>query len=64
MRLFQKDLWCGWGVQTLSYKNPAYNPISYQLGSLWSHDNSSIAAGLKRYSYQQEVRPKLAITYY
>jgi glycogen debranching enzyme len=50
-RLFQPDLWCGWGVRTLSSLNPAYNPISYQLGSVWPHDNSFIAAGLKRYGF-------------
>ena len=54
-RLFQNDLWCGWGVRTLSSKNSAYNPISYQRGSVWPHDNSSIAAGLKRYGYHQEA---------
>ena len=54
-RLFQPDLWCGWGIRTLSSLNPAYNPISYQLGSVWPHDNSAIAMGLKRYSYHQEA---------
>jgi glycogen debranching enzyme len=54
-RLFQEDMWCGWGVRTLSNKNPAYNPISYQLGSVWPHDNAFIAAGLKRYGYHQEA---------
>jgi glycogen debranching enzyme len=54
-RLFQPDMWCGWGVRTLSAQNPAYNPISYQRGSVWPVDNSSIAAGLKRYGYHQEV---------
>jgi glycogen debranching enzyme len=54
-RLFQPDLWCGWGVRTLSAQNPAYNPISYQLGCVWPHDNSLIAAGLKRYGYAQEA---------
>ncbi len=54
-RLFQNDMWCGWGVRTLSSLNPAYNPISYQLGSVWPHDNSLIAAGLKRYGYHREV---------
>lgn len=54
-RLFQQDMWCGWGVRTLSALNPAYNPISYQLGSVWPHDNSLIAAGLKRYGYHQEA---------
>ncbi len=54
-RLFQTDLWSGWGIRTLSAKNPAYNPISYQLGSVWPHDNSLIAAGLKRYGYDSEA---------
>ncbi len=54
-RLFQPDLWCGWGIRTLSSQNPAYNPISYQLGSVWPHDNGFIAAGLKRYGYHAEA---------
>ncbi|MFL9458261.1 glycogen debranching N-terminal domain-containing protein [Tolypothrix bouteillei VB521301_2] len=54
-RLFQADMWCGWGVRTLSAKNQAYNPISYQRGSVWPHDNSIIAAGLKRYGYHKEA---------
>lgn len=54
-RLFQNDMWCGWGIRTLSARHPAYNPISYQLGSVWPHDNSIIAAGLKRYGYHEEA---------
>ncbi len=54
-RLFQPDLWCGWGIRTLSSLNPAYNPISYQLGSVWPHDNAAIAMGLKRYGYHSEA---------
>lgn len=54
-RLFQPDLWCGWGIRTLSSQNPAYNPISYQLGSVWPHDNSAIAMGLKQYGYHHEA---------
>lgn len=54
-RLFQSDMWCGWGIRTLSSQNPAYNPISYQLGSVWPHDNSIIAAGLKRYGFYEEA---------
>jgi glycogen debranching enzyme len=54
-RLFQPDLWCGWGIRTLSSANCAYNPISYQLGSVWPHDNAIIAMGLKRYSYRTEA---------
>jgi glycogen debranching enzyme len=62
-RLFQPDLWCGWGVRTLSSLNPAYNPISYQLGSVWPHDNSFIAAGLKRYGYHQEANRIVEATF-
>jgi len=47
---------CVWlGCTYLSAKNPAYNPISYQLGSVWPHDNSFIAAGLKRYGSANRV---------
>ena len=54
-RLFQADLWCGWGIRTLSSQNPAYDPIGYHTGSVWAHDNSFIAAGLKRYGYHTET---------
>jgi len=49
LRLLGGDMWSGWGIRTLSAVNPAYNPFSYQLGSVWPHDNSIIAAGMKRY---------------
>lgn len=54
-RLFRPDMWCGWGIRTLSSKNPAYNPYSYQRGSVWPHDNGIIAAGLKRYGFADAV---------
>lgn len=54
-RLFQPDMWCGWGVRTLSAKNKAYNPMSYERGSVWPHDNSIIATGLKRYGYHEQA---------
>jgi glycogen debranching enzyme len=54
-RLFQPDLWCGWGIRTLSAQHPAYDPIGYHTGSVWAHDNSFIAAGLKRYGYHAEA---------
>jgi glycogen debranching enzyme len=52
-RFFEADLWSGWGIRTLSARNPAYNPFSYQLGSVWPHDNSITALGCKRYGYAQ-----------
>lgn len=54
-RLFAPDMWSGWGIRTLSAQNQAYNPFSYHRGSVWPHDNSIIALGLKRYGFAQEV---------
>jgi glycogen debranching enzyme len=54
-RMFQPDMWCGWGIRTLSSDNPAYNPYSYQRGSVWPHDNGIIAGGFKRYGFHDAV---------
>ena len=54
-RLLAPDMFCGWGVRTLSSECPAYNPMSYHNGSVWPHDNAIIAAGLKRYGRQEAV---------
>lgn len=54
-RLFEPDMWSGWGIRTLSATNPAYNPFAYQLGSVWPHDNGLIALGMKRYGFADEA---------
>jgi glycogen debranching enzyme len=54
-RFLEPDLWSGWGIRTLSTQNPAYNPFSYQLGSVWPHDNGIIALGFKRYGFGKET---------
>ena len=54
-RLLEPDMWSGWGIRTLSTSNPAYNPFSYQCGSVWPHDNAIIAAGFSRYGYHEEA---------
>jgi glycogen debranching enzyme len=54
-RLMAPDMWSGWGIRTLSARNPSYNPFSYQNGSVWPHDNSLIALGFKRYGFSHEV---------
>src|SRR5262249_2255588 len=54
-RLLQRDMWSGRGIRTLSADNPAYNPFSYQLGSVWPHDNGIIALGFKRYGFAIEA---------
>lgn len=50
-RLMKPDLFSGWGIRTLSYKERRYNPMGYHLGTVWPHDNSLIAAGFRRYGY-------------
>lgn len=47
-RLFEPDLWSGWGLRTLSTQEKRYNPSSYHNGSVWPHDTAIFAAGLKR----------------
>lgn len=54
-RFLEPDMWSGWGIRTLSEKNPAYNPFSYQNGSVWPHDNGIIAMGFKRYGFANEA---------
>ena len=46
-RLRAPDMFSGWGIRTLSSHSPAYNPIGYHTGSVWPHDNSLIALGLR-----------------
>ncbi|MGA7385879.1 MAG: glycogen debranching N-terminal domain-containing protein [Methylocella sp.] len=50
-RVMQDDMFSGWGVRTLSDKEVRYNPIAYQVGSIWPFDNSLILAGFRRYGF-------------
>jgi glycogen debranching enzyme len=54
-RLFEPRLFSGWGVRTMAEGDGGYNPIGYHQGTVWPHDNSLIAAGLRRYGYDQEA---------
>jgi glycogen debranching enzyme len=54
-RLMAPDMNSGWGIRTLSSRHPAYNPYSYQNGSVWPHDNSLIVLGFKRYGFSAEA---------
>jgi len=44
--LGKPDMFCGWGIRTLSSSERRYNPMSYHDGSVWPHDNSLIMPGL------------------
>jgi glycogen debranching enzyme len=54
-RLMSVEMFSGWGIRTLSSKEPRYNPIGYHLGTVWPHDNSLIAAGFRRYGFDLEA---------
>ena len=51
--LMSERLFSGWGVRTLASSEAAYNPIDYQVGAVWPHDNALICAGLKRCGQSQ-----------
>lgn len=54
-RLLREDMTSGWGVRTLSSDSSRYNPMSYHNGSVWPHDNSLVAAGMRRYGFAKEA---------
>jgi glycogen debranching enzyme len=62
-RLMSEDLLSGWGIRTMSSLEPNFNPMSYHNGSIWPHDNSLIAAGLRRYGYHREADTVFAQLY-
>jgi glycogen debranching enzyme len=54
-RLMEPDMFSGWGVRTLSAKNPAFNPYAYQRGAVWPHDNAIVSVGFRRYGFVAEA---------
>jgi glycogen debranching enzyme len=52
--LMSDDMFSGWGVRTLAQNHPAYNPVGYHTGSVWPHDSSLIAFGLRRYGFDED----------
>ena len=55
-RIFQKDMWTPYGVRTHSTFEPDFDPLSYQRGSVWPHDNWIIAQGLIKEGYKKEAK--------
>ena len=49
--LMEPRFFSGWGIRTLARDEPRYNPMSYHNGSIWPHDNSLIALGLRKYGF-------------
>jgi glycogen debranching enzyme len=54
-RLMAEDMYSGWGIRTLSASHVAYDPLSYQRGSVWPHDNAIAAAGFRNYGFSNEA---------
>jgi glycogen debranching enzyme len=54
-RLLAPSMFSGWGIRTYASDQPGYNPIGYHTGSVWPHDTSIAAAGLKRYGLHEEA---------
>jgi glycogen debranching enzyme len=48
-------LFSGWGVRTMAEGDGGYNPIGYHVGTVWPHDCSLIAWGLRRYGFMREA---------
>ena len=55
-RIFQKDMWTPYGIRTHSTLEPDFDPLSYQRGSVWPHDNWIIAQGLIKWGYKKEAK--------
>jgi glycogen debranching enzyme len=53
--LRSKRMFSGWGIRTMAEGETAYNPLDYQVGAIWPHDNAVIAAGLKRYGFSEDA---------
>jgi glycogen debranching enzyme len=53
--LMGDQLFSGWGVRTMADCEGGYNPVGYHLVTVWPHDNSLIAWGLRRYGYRVEA---------
>ncbi len=50
-RLLGPTMSSGWGIRTYAADQAGYNPIGYHTGTVWPHDTSLIAAGMKRYGF-------------
>jgi glycogen debranching enzyme len=48
-RLVAPDMYSGWGIRTMAATDSGYNPIEYHNGTVWPHDTSIVAEGLRRY---------------
>lgn len=55
-RLMRPDLLRDFGIATLSRDNPAYNPVGYHTGSVWTHDTAIAMLGMAKEGFHDEAR--------
>ena len=60
--LLARDMFCGWGIRTLSSRHPVFNPMSYHDGSVWPHDNAIVVMGLSHYGLSHTALPVVTAT--
>jgi glycogen debranching enzyme len=54
-RLMSDEMFSGWGLRTITSQSPRYNPLGYHLGTVWPHDNSIAAMGMKMYGLEEHA---------
>lgn len=58
-RLLKPDMFTGFGIRTLSSAEKAYQPMDYQVGSVWPHDNGFAVAGMAKLGLEEEAHQVL-----
>ncbi len=54
-RLFQDDLFSGWGIRSLSANHPAFNPYAYHRGTVWPVENGVFVLAMARFGLHAEA---------
>jgi glycogen debranching enzyme len=54
-RLLRDDMFSGWGVRSMSSEDAGFNPLEYHCGTVWPHDTAIVAAGMRRYGFDEEA---------
>jgi glycogen debranching enzyme len=54
-RLMRDDMFSGWGVRSMSSEDAGFNPLEYHCGTVWPHDTAIVAAGMRRYGFDEEA---------
>lgn len=54
-RLTGPDMFTGYGIRTMSTANGGYWPLSYHVGSVWTHDTALCVDGMLREGFADEA---------